>query len=372
LLPASQPPLSALAAGPVAPPASTTAAAACLASSCTAVFGASVGPGHRAAHGSVPSATALGAPAHQRAPAGQRLAALPGAHLAGTPWGRPGPGVSAVGAGAALSKSPAWGRTPRASVAPPPCSQMVGKLRLRLSCVDPNTLVTATLPLLADRHKGAQQAGTADLSLQVRAPAGAPERTEHCTVRPRGQWGTPAARPGASGLPACCVGGSRCPIAPPRGPGGRATQTLGAPPEWRAAQAVPPPESVPHPTAVYALQVSAPDRSALLKRYLAPPLPEAAYNAGVDGRDAQRDLALGGRRIALRWLDSATPAVPQAAALALLDTGRRAGGPLCGPPAAALCPLPACAPCLPPPVIQMPQRHRGRVYAPPPPPRPSP
>ncbi len=49
-------------------------------------------------------------------------------------------------------------------------TQMVGKLRVRLSCVQPNQPVTAMLPLLSERKKGAQQVGTAEMTLQVRSP----------------------------------------------------------------------------------------------------------------------------------------------------------------------------------------------------------
>lgn len=45
---------------------------------------------------------------------------------------------------------------------------MVGKLRIRLSCVAPNQTIATTLPLLCERKKGAQQVGTAGVTLQVR------------------------------------------------------------------------------------------------------------------------------------------------------------------------------------------------------------
>lgn len=45
--------------------------------------------------------------------------------------------------------------------------QAVGKLRVRLSCLWPNTQHSASLPLLGDRAKGAQVVGAVSLSLQA-------------------------------------------------------------------------------------------------------------------------------------------------------------------------------------------------------------
>lgn len=48
-----------------------------------------------------------------------------------------------------------------------PLRQVVGKLRVRLSCLWPNTQHSASLPLLGDRAKGAQVVGAVSLSLQA-------------------------------------------------------------------------------------------------------------------------------------------------------------------------------------------------------------
>jgi len=48
-----------------------------------------------------------------------------------------------------------------------PLRQVVGKLRVRLSCLWPNTHHSASLPLLGDRAKGAQVVGAVSLSLQA-------------------------------------------------------------------------------------------------------------------------------------------------------------------------------------------------------------
>lgn len=120
------------------------------------------------------------------------------------------------------------------SPCPPPLLQMVGKLRLRLSTLAPNQPVTATLPLLSERKKGAQQVGTAELSVRV-------------------EYGS---------------------------------------------------------------------TKALLRSYLRPHLPEAAYGAGVAEAGAQGAMAAETRRIVLRWLDAANPAIPRPVALAVLDTER--------------------------------------------------
>lgn len=112
---------------------------------------------------------------------------------------------------------------------------MLGKLRVRLSCLAPNTPIAADLPLLSDRKRGAQRVGTAGLELHVSYPGGVPD---------------------------------------------------------------------------------------LVKSYLAPGLPDAAYGAGADAGPAQAAMASETRRIVLRWLDTASPPIPTALALALLDTER--------------------------------------------------
>ena len=45
--------------------------------------------------------------------------------------------------------------------------QLVGKLRVRLSTLDPGRQITATLPVLADRRRSGRRVGSAILSLQL-------------------------------------------------------------------------------------------------------------------------------------------------------------------------------------------------------------
>ena len=45
--------------------------------------------------------------------------------------------------------------------------QFVGKLRVRLSCLQPNHSLSADLPLLGERSKGAQVVGAVQLTLQA-------------------------------------------------------------------------------------------------------------------------------------------------------------------------------------------------------------
>ena len=54
-------------------------------------------------------------------------------------------------------------------------SQMLGKLRVRLSCVRPGQPISAELPLLSERARGAQRVGALSLSLQVTIRC-----THHC------------------------------------------------------------------------------------------------------------------------------------------------------------------------------------------------
>ena len=44
---------------------------------------------------------------------------------------------------------------------------MVGKLRVRLSCLRPNAALSADLPLLGERAKGAHKVGSVALTLQA-------------------------------------------------------------------------------------------------------------------------------------------------------------------------------------------------------------
>eukprot|EP00887_Chlorella_sp_A99_P001355 scaffold8.g1355.t1 len=127
---------------------------------------------------------------------------------------------------------PRKGLQPAALLAAP--AQMLGKLRVRLSCVRPGRPVSADLPILSERDKGAKRVGQLSLTLQVNFA----------------------------------------------------------------------------------------DHKALLRSYAAPPLPKAAYYLGVNGSEYQRVLHLQSRRVVLRWLESANPAVRSEEALALLDTER--------------------------------------------------
>lgn len=45
--------------------------------------------------------------------------------------------------------------------------QVVGKLRVRLSCLRPNEQLASELPLVSERSRGARLAGTVRLTLQV-------------------------------------------------------------------------------------------------------------------------------------------------------------------------------------------------------------
>lgn len=48
---------------------------------------------------------------------------------------------------------------------------VVGKLRVRLSCLRPNTPLSADLVLLGERARGAHEAGTVKLSLETSYPS---------------------------------------------------------------------------------------------------------------------------------------------------------------------------------------------------------
>lgn len=114
--------------------------------------------------------------------------------------------------------------------------QVVGKLRVRLSCLRPNEQLASELPLVSERSRGARLAGTVRLTLQV-------------------SYDSP---------------------------------------------------------------------KALVRGYTAPRLPRAAYAHGVHGRAHQAVMERERRRICLRWLDTANPAIPGQVALAVLDTEREA------------------------------------------------
>jgi hypothetical protein len=73
------------------------------------------------------------------------------------------------------------------------------------------------------------------------------------------------------------------------------------------------------------LQACYPSPRALLKGYAAPPLPPAAYAHGLAGREHQGVMSRECRRIVLRWLESANPAIGGAEALLVLDAERWAG-----------------------------------------------
>ncbi|KAL4424975.1 hypothetical protein ABPG77_002860 [Micractinium sp. CCAP 211/92] len=72
------------------------------------------------------------------------------------------------------------------------------------------------------------------------------------------------------------------------------------------------------------LLVSYSSPAALVRGYTAPRLPRAVYAHGVDGKAFQTVMERERRRICLRWLDSANPAIPGQVALAVLDTEREA------------------------------------------------
>lgn len=158
---------------------------------------------------------------------------------------------------------------------------MVGKLRVRLSCLWPNTPLSAELPLLGERSKGAQVVGAVRLSLQANyaSTVGAPP----CLA--------------AAG----CRGGVRLPASCQRVQGVAILQC-----------------SLPSPShpALPVLQ------KALVKGYTAPALPKAAYTHGVDDRAHQQVMARESRRIVMRWLDSANPAIGAPLALTVLDAER--------------------------------------------------
>lgn len=96
-------------------------------------------------------------------------------------------------------------------LSPPPHQQAIGKLRIRLSCVWPNTTHSASLPLLGERAKGAQVAGAVSLTLRAcydstvgggrgASPASVAGVGRLCRLVP--QWHPPKARHGASLCPA--------------------------------------------------------------------------------------------------------------------------------------------------------------------------
>ena len=59
-----------------------------------------------------------------------------------------------------------------------------------------------------------------------------------------------------------------------------------------------------------------------MRGYTAPQLPPAVYERSVDGRAHQAVMERERRRIVLRWLEAANPAVPAPVALAVLNTER--------------------------------------------------
>ncbi len=79
-------------------------------------------------------------------------------------------------------------------------------------------------------------------------------------------------------------------------------------------------------TAVPNVLPAPPKQAALVRGYTAPRLPRAVYAHGVDGKAFQTVMERERRRICLRWLDSANPAIPGQVALAVLDTERWVGG----------------------------------------------
>lgn len=144
---------------------------------------------------------------------------------------------------------------------------MVGKLRVRLCCVRPHEQLVGALFLLSERKKGAQQVGTADVQLQV------------------------------IGMLSVCLAHLSCVTA----------HSLGC---------------IDHMVLPMASQLCYASGKALLKSYLRPPLPEAAYSHGLADGALQETMSLEIRRIILRWLDAANPAIPKAVATAVLDTER--------------------------------------------------
>lgn len=169
----------------------------------------------------------------------------------------------------------------------PPRTQVVGKLRVRLSCLWPNRRHSASLPLLGERAKGAQVVGAVGLSMQASYASTVRAGLEHALAcepwnevgGPRLLRSTPASA-GGHKLPSCpgllLAGGGACsdPLL---------TSSLPALP----------------------LLAPCPPQKALFKGYTAPALPKAAYVHGVDDKGHQGALARESRRIVLRcacWL----------------------------------------------------------------------
>ena len=63
-------------------------------------------------------------------------------------------------------------------------------------------------------------------------------------------------------------------------------------------------------------------QKALVKGYTAPALPKAAYSHGLGDKSHQLVMARESRRIVLRWLEGANPAIGALAAGTVLDTDR--------------------------------------------------
>jgi hypothetical protein len=66
-------------------------------------------------------------------------------------------------------------------------------------------------------------------------------------------------------------------------------------------------------------------QKALVKGYTAPALPKAAYSHGLGDKSHQLVMARESRRIVLRWLEGANPAIGAVAAGTVLDTDRWVG-----------------------------------------------
>ena len=75
-------------------------------------------------------------------------------------------------------------------------------------------------------------------------------------------------------------------------------------------------------------------QKALVRGYTAPALPKAAYSHGLGDKSHQLVMGRESRRIVLRWLEGANPAIGALAAGTVLDTDRWAGR---GSALAALC-----------------------------------
>ena len=153
----------------------------------------------------------------------------------------------------------------------------MGKLRIRLSCVWPNTVHTASLPLLGERAKGAQVVGTVSLTLQA---------CYGSTVS-RGQGG----RAWLSWQWAWMVSAGR---------GTARAQPRRAPPSCIPAPAAPRARSAPLSCSCCRPGAARLPQKALFKGYTAPALPKAAYVHGVDGKAHQAALGRESRRIVLR------------------------------------------------------------------------